>query len=408
LAQAYVAKFEQCPEAPSAKMWRQRSDPAAKPQIVGDYELGATLGQGTFGTVKVGTHVLTGQRVAIKIIPSGKMEQNKLEQEIRLQRRLSHQHVVQIHEVLEQDSDMHIVMELVSGGDLFDFIVKHVRVPEKEGRRLFQQIVAGVEHCHDCKVAHRDLKPENIFMDKDGNVKIGDFGLSAEICAGELLKDSCGSPNYAAPELLYKDCAYEGPEVDVWACGVILYAILASTLPFDAPAMPQLFRLIKAGRYSMPGFLSDDAKDLIAHMLVVDPTQRYSMADIREHRWFQTDLPPELTRSAAEPLHGHVVDTIEGGANTETDKLPSFRGSLDATCNSVLSALTVGSVASPAHPRGRRRTTSNLLVSAGSLTSWRRSFESYQSMGSTTHQQPVPCSRSWSGNSMQSLRGRRV
>jgi serine/threonine protein kinase len=185
-------------------------------------------------------------------------------------------------------------MELVTGGDLFDYIVKHVRLPEEKARRIFQQIIAGVEHCHKNKVAHRDLKPENIFLDSHGNVKIGDFGFSGKMKAGELLTESCGSPNYAAPELFQKGCAYEGPEVDVWSCGVILYNLLCSKLPFDEPVMEDLVRKIEMGQYSTPWHMSTDAKDLISKMICVDPHQRISIAKIFEHPWFAQGLPPEM------------------------------------------------------------------------------------------------------------------
>jgi 5'-AMP-activated protein kinase catalytic alpha subunit len=295
-------------------------------QRVGDYALGATIGQGTFGTVKVGTHVVTGEHVAVKIIPTDAMDDERLEQEIRNQQRLHHQHVVHIREVVFQDSHTFIVMELVSGGDLFDFIVRHVRVPENEARRVFQQIIAGVEHCHTHNLAHRDLKPENIFMDKDSNVKIGDFGLSGEFVPGQSMSESVGSPNYAAPELLRKGCAYEGPAVDVWACGCILYALLAQSLPFDADSVPELFRKIKAGRYKMPGFLSDDAKDLIAKILVVDPAQRLSLAGIRDHRWFKEDLPAELFRSPVEPSEELQPNDSAPGLTLETANAEESHG----------------------------------------------------------------------------------
>lgn len=270
------------------------------PNIVGNYEIGALLGKGSFGEVKIATHIPTSEKFAIKIVSTEKMAQADLDKEIVNQRRLSHKHVVRIHEVIQQDSLTFIVMELVSGGDLFDHMVKQPRLRENEARRIFQQIIAGVEHCHDSGVAHRDLKPENIFMDHGANIKIGDFGLSGEIREGELLRDSCGSMFYAAPELLSKNCAYEGPEVDVWACGVILYALLANRLPFDKDSPRELARAIKKGEYAVPGFFSDDAKDLVNRILSVDRAQRLSIADIQGHKWFQVDLPLQVSSDAVQ------------------------------------------------------------------------------------------------------------
>merc|ERR1712232_146660 len=209
-------------------------------------------------------------------------------------------------------------------GDLFDYIVKsHPRLPERDARRVFQQIVAGVEHCHDRGVVHRDLKPENIFMDAKCNAKVGDFGLSANWRAGIVLTDSCGSPNYAAPELLQKQCQYEGPEVDIWALGCILYALLCSSLPFDAPDFKELFRLIKNGKYKVPGFLSTDARGLVGMMLVVDATKRAKISDIKKHTWFQTDLPAELAEAKKPSLPNLLVDNMsaskENKATSQTN-----------------------------------------------------------------------------------------
>jgi 5'-AMP-activated protein kinase catalytic alpha subunit len=209
---------------------------------------------------------------------------------------------VKVIDVLDIDDSMYIVMEQVTGGDLFDYLVKHVRLKEDEARRLFQQIIDGVDHCHSARVVHRDLKAENILLDEDKNVKIADFGFAAQMTPGEPLTKSCGSPNYAAPELLYKGCSYEGPEIDVWSCGVILYALLTIRLPFDAPNIPDLFRLIKKGSYTVPGHVSEDAKDLISRMLAIDPKDRISIAEIKQHKWFSVGLPKEeAVPAVAEP-----------------------------------------------------------------------------------------------------------
>jgi serine/threonine protein kinase len=267
---------------------------------VGNYKLGRTLGKGSFGVVKEATHVATGQKFAIKIVPADKADE-KLEAEIENQQRLRHKHVVEIVEVIREDDAVYIVMELVAGGDLFDFIVKNTRIPENKVRLIFQELIAGVEHCHMNKVAHRDLKPENIFLDSNRHVKIGDFGLSGAMQEGVLLTASCGSPNYAAPELLVRNCQYEGPDVDIWSAGVVLYALLCNQLPFDAANMGDLFKLIKRGQYRVPGFVSSEAKDLMAKMLNVDRTQRISIDAIKDHPWFVQDLPPDLFQKHEEP-----------------------------------------------------------------------------------------------------------
>lgn len=302
--------FDQVPTMAVAKNTKAR---------INDYELGPTLGKGSFGEVKSATHIRTGEKFAVKIISKAQMNQESLDKEINHQLRLKHLHVVKIHEVITEGSLTFIVMELVSGGDLYSFIVKRRILEEKEARRIFQQIIAGVEHCHGQGVAHRDMKPENIFMDESGNVKIGDFGLSGEIRAGELLRESCGSLNYAAPELLCRDCAYEGPGVDVWACGVILYALLAQKLPFEDASPFYLKQLIRRGKYTEPRHVSADAKDLIARILTVNASQRISIADIRKHRWFNADLPAELAPAVAKPAE---VASPTSAKKLQTDELP--------------------------------------------------------------------------------------
>ena len=172
------------------------------------------------------------------------------------------------------------------------------RLSEDEARRFFQQIIAGVEYCHEYMVVHRDLKPENLLLDAALNDKIADFGLSNMMKDGAFLKTSCGSPNYAAPEVISGQL-YAGSEVDIWSCGVILYALLCGNLPFDDENIANLFKKIKGGVYTMPGYLSEGCRDLIPRMLVVDPLSRISVAQLRQHSWFKCNLPGYLAFPAA-------------------------------------------------------------------------------------------------------------
>lgn len=277
---------------------------------IGPYKIGPTLGVGTFGKVKQAEHQTTQQKVAIKIINKRKMEQmnmhEKIRREINILQFLKHPHVIRLYELLDTPTDIFMVMEYVAGGELFDHIVHRLRLREDEARRFFQQILSGVEYCHQCMVTHRDLKPENLLLDTNLHVKIADFGLSNCMRDGEFLKTSCGSPNYASPEVV-SGKAYVGPEVDVWSCGVVLYALLCGSLPFDDENVPNLFRKIKHGNFTLPGHLSAEAKDLIVKMLVVDPTRRITFAQIRRHTWFQRDLPEYL----ASPLREHISEKLE-------------------------------------------------------------------------------------------------
>jgi carbon catabolite-derepressing protein kinase len=180
-----------------------------------------------------------------------------------------------------------------AGGELFDYIVQNGRMKEAEARRFFQQMLCAVEYCHRHKIVHRDLKPENLLLDDQLNVKIADFGLSNIMTDGNFLKTSCGSPNYAAPEVIGGKL-YAGPEVDVWSCGVILYVLLVGRLPFDDEHIPSLFAKIAKGTYSIPQWMPTGAAALIKKMLVVNPVQRATIENIREDPWFMTDLPAYL------------------------------------------------------------------------------------------------------------------
>ena len=259
--------------------------------------MGKTLGIGSFGKVKVAEHILTGHKVAIKILNRKKIKaidmEEKVRREIKILRLFMHPHIIRLYEVLETPHDIYVVMEYVKSGELFDYIVEKGRLGENEARHFFQQIVSGVEYCHRNMVVHRDLKPENLLLDSKSNVKIADFGLSNVMRDGHFLKTSCGSPNYAAPEVI-SGKLYSGPEVDVWSCGVILYALLCGSLPFDDESIPNLFKKIKGGIYNLPSHLSPGARDLIARMLLVDPLKRITISEIRTHPWYVVHLPRYL------------------------------------------------------------------------------------------------------------------
>lgn len=264
---------------------------------IGHYILGDTLGIGTFGKVKIATHQLTNHKVAVKILNRQKIKSldvvGKIKREIQNLKLFRHPHIIKLYQVISTPTDIFMVMEYVSGGELFDYIVKHGKLKEPEARRFFQQIISGVDYCHRHMVVHRDLKPENLLLDSNLNVKIADFGLSNMMHDGEFLRTSCGSPNYAAPEVI-SGKLYAGPEVDIWSCGVILYALLCGTLPFDDEHVPTLFRKIKSGIFAVPDYLNKEVVSLLCMMLQVDPLKRATIAQIREHDWFQKDLPSYL------------------------------------------------------------------------------------------------------------------
>lgn len=190
--------------------------------------------------------------------------------------------------------------------ELFEYIVKHGRLNEQKSRRLFQQIICAVEYCHRHKIVHRDLKPENLLLDEYENVKIADFGLSNIMSDGNFLKTSCGSPNYAAPEVI-SGKLYAGPEVDVWSCGVILYVFLVGRLPFDDEYIPALFKKIAAGNFHTPSYLPTGATNIIKRCLQTHPVNRITIPEIRADPWFRKNLPSYLDPAPAE-FHDTGID----------------------------------------------------------------------------------------------------
>ncbi|KAF2704718.1 Pkinase-domain-containing protein [Pleomassaria siparia CBS 279.74] len=280
-------------------------DPKAS-QRLGQYTIVKTLGEGSFGKVKLATHQVSGQKVALKIINRKKLVTRdmagRIEREIQYLQLLRHPHIIKLYTVITTATEIIMVLEY-AGFELFDYIVNNGKLAEVEARKFFQQIVCAVEYCHRHKIVHRDLKPENLLLDGDKNVKIADFGLSNIMTDGNFLKTSCGSPNYAAPEVI-SGKLYAGPEVDVWSCGVILYVLLVGRLPFDDEYIPTLFKKIAAGNYSIPNYLSPGAVSLIKRMLMVNAVHRITIAEIRQDPWFTQDLPAYL-----DPPREEFLDT---------------------------------------------------------------------------------------------------
>eukprot|EP00924_Labyrinthula_sp_SR-Ha-C_P005723 snap_masked-scaffold_14-processed-gene-3.24-mRNA-1 protein AED:0.00 eAED:0.00 QI:0/-1/0/1/-1/1/1/0/599 len=276
---------------------------------IGAYVLGKSLGVGSFGKVKLAEHFIAKQLVAIKLISRNKISEpglkDKVSREVRILQKLSHPHIVRLYDVVETPSHFFLVMLYASKGELFDYIVQN-KLSDAEAKKIFQQIVSAIAYCHENHVSHRDLKPENILLTQDNNIKVADFGLSNLIRDGSFLRTSCGSPNYAAPEVI-SGLHYTGPEIDIWSIGVILYALLCSALPFHAEDIPKLFKKIKSGLYHLPSDLHPLAKNLIPKMLLVEPLRRIDMEGIMSHPWFSDDLPAYL----AEPLKEQRPDRKE-------------------------------------------------------------------------------------------------
>ncbi|KAG0317200.1 NUAK SNF1-like kinase 1, partial [Dissophora globulifera] len=251
-----------------------------------------TIGQGNFGKVLLAENDITGEQVAVKILEKAqfKSEQQRLHatREARLMVTLRHPNIVDVKTVMEDDYRILIVMENLTGGELFDYISNKGSLDEREARRIFQQIVLAIHYCHENNVVHRDLKPENILLDSERNVRVADFGFGNNWHKDRHLTTYCGSPFYAAPEMV-SGTPYIGPETDVWSLGVILYVLVCGRLPFDASDLPALFAQIKRGNYQKPREGSIDVCSLIHRMLTVDPKRRATLTDVLRSRWMRAD-----------------------------------------------------------------------------------------------------------------------
>uniref|UniRef100_A0AAY4EES4 non-specific serine/threonine protein kinase n=1 Tax=Denticeps clupeoides TaxID=299321 RepID=A0AAY4EES4_9TELE len=270
---------------------------------VGYYEIERTIGKGNFAVVKLATHIITKAKVAIKIVDKTQLDDENLKKifrEVQIMKMLRHPHIIRLYQVMETERMIYLVTEYASGGEIFDHLVAHGRMAEKDARRKFKQIVAAVHFCHCRNIVHRDLKAENLLLDHNLNIKIADFGFSNLYSRGQLLKTWCGSPPYAAPEL-FEGKEYDGPKVDIWSLGVVLYVLVCGALPFDGSTLQNLRARVLSGKFRIPFFMSTDCEYLIRHMLVLEPSKRLSMEQICKNKWMkQGDPDPEFERLIVE------------------------------------------------------------------------------------------------------------
>ncbi|XP_042185326.1 serine/threonine-protein kinase MARK2 isoform X7 [Oncorhynchus tshawytscha] len=271
---------------------------------IGNYRLLKTIGKGNFAKVKLARHVLTGKEVAVKIIDKTQLNSSSLQKlfrEVRIMKLLNHPNIVKLFEVIETEKTLYLVMEYASGGEVFDYLVAHGRMKEKEARAKFRQIVSAVQYCHQKCIVHRDLKAENLLLDSDMNIKIADFGFSNEFVMGSKLDTFCGSPPYAAPEL-FQGKKYDGPEVDVWSLGVILYTLVSGSLPFDGQNLKELRERVLRGKYRIPFYMSTDCENLLKKFLILNPTKRGSLEQIMKDRWMNVGHEEEELKPYIEPM----------------------------------------------------------------------------------------------------------
>ena len=255
---------------------------------IGPFKLLDPIGKGKFATVFLGIHEETKEKVAIKKIKKSELNtDNLLSKEINIQKILFHPYLVKMYCVIEKDENIYIITEYCSKGDIFNYIIEHEKFNESQSCKYFQQILSSLEYLHKNNICHRDIKPENILLDEYDNVKLSDFGLSKKFEKNELLNTACGSPLYAAPEMLLGK-PYKGTNIDVWSLGVSLYIMVCGDFPFDVEdgndQKALIYKIIQ-GKYIIPDFVSPLLKDLIQRILEIDPDKRITIDEIKEHKW---------------------------------------------------------------------------------------------------------------------------
>ncbi|KAF7096961.1 hypothetical protein CFC21_098840 [Triticum aestivum] len=261
---------------------------AARKKLVGRYEVGRTIGQGSFAKVKFAVDADTGAPVAMKVLDKATILNNRMLQQIKkeisIMKIVRHPNIIRLNEVLAGQTKIYIIMELITGGELFDKIARQGKLRENEARKYFQQLIDAINYCHSKGVYHRDLKPENLLLDSRGNLKVSDFGLSS-LSKNGFLHTTCGTPNYVAPEVL-SDGGYDGSAADIWSCGVILYVLMAGYLPFEENDLPTLYDKITAAHFSCPDWFSQGAKSLIQRILDPNPKTRMTIKEMKADTWF--------------------------------------------------------------------------------------------------------------------------
>ena len=264
------------------------------------YKFGRLIGKGAFGKVNLGLHILSGKIVAIKSFNKKKLKdensKKKIYNEINLMKNLKHNSIVKILETIETQNYILIIMENVSGGDLLTYVKKRTKLNEKTSKFIYKQLITSLQYIHSKKIIHRDIKLDNILIDLNNNIKLCDFGVGKiynninDIYnnINDKFTDQCGTPAYIAPEILLNK-SYNGPPVDIWSSGVVLYAMLSGTVPFKSNNIKDLHNIIINGSYKKIDFVSNDANNLIQKLLQVNPQKRISIQEILNHPWICSD-----------------------------------------------------------------------------------------------------------------------
>ena len=294
--------------------------PVSQPiKQIGNYIIGAQIGSGAFGKVVLGTHILTNEPVAIKILDKLLLAETPedlhlVNKEISILKIVKHKNIAQLYEILETPKNIYIIMEYCEGKDLMDYIILKTRLSEVEGLKIFQQLINVLEYLHNQNITHRDIKIDNMLLDSQHNLKLVDFGLSTKYTDDELLNQPCGTVVYAAPEVLEgKD--YHGMLADVWSSGIVLFSMIAGYLPFCEHDDEVNKANILKGDIEIPQFFSAPLKDLLGHMLDMDPMTRYTLGEIKEHMWFNSRdylmIPGIVIGVNSIPVDERILNMIE-------------------------------------------------------------------------------------------------
>ena len=294
----------------------------------GPYILGESLGEGAFAKVRLATQIHIKEKCAIKIVDKRFLENvqdiQRLRKEIKILKKIRHKNIIQLYDIMESKTNLYFVMEYCKGGELFDYIVKKKRLTEKEACVFFHQIINGVEYLHNQGIIHRDLKPENLLLDEKNQIKISDFGLSTFYTKDNFLQTACGTPSYAPPEML-EGLQYNGEASDIWSCGIILYAMLCGSLPFSESKEDIIVEKIKKHDYKIPDYLSNEAQDILNHILKINPEERFNIESIKKHPWFNIVEPHLIKGISVEsikiPVDDKILDMVKNfGFNPEECK----------------------------------------------------------------------------------------
>ena len=296
----------------------------APPTTIEFYRVGKLLGKGAFGKVNLGMHKLTGKLVALKAVNKeflgDSVSKKKVMQEFSILKQIRHRHVIQLYETFETERNVIFVIELCVGGDLLTYVRKRRKLKEDAAKFVFRQILEGLCYCHNKGVLHRDIKLDNVLLNGLGEIKICDFGVSKIVQKGERLTEQCGTPTYIAPEIL-RGKGYEGFGADIWSAGVVLYAILHGTVPFNAVDMKDLHKQVLKGKYKLKDGLSAEAVDLLGKMMELDPTRRITSNQIFSHPWMLKCIsdPKPISLFDAEEKHAINKEYAYRDSNEEGD-----------------------------------------------------------------------------------------